>query len=81
MNSVYHLLGLNVREWRELRHYTQGELGRMTGLSRNTISRIELGKQDVTLDSVWRLCCALQCDVAELVPSVSEYRSVLPTPL
>lgn len=81
MGEIYKVMGANVREWRELRHYTQEQLGRMAGLSRNTISKIESGKQDVTLDSVWRLCCALRCEVQELVPSTGEYKDSLPTPL
>lgn len=47
---------------------TQLELEKLTGVSRNTISKILRGKQKtVTVDTLTRLCKGLDCDITELI--------------
>ena len=42
--EVAHLIGERVREVRTARRYSQEKLGRVTGLSRETIRKIEAGE-------------------------------------
>ena len=39
------ILGKNVRKYRQLKGLTQGDLAKKVGLTKDTISKIELGKQ------------------------------------
>ena len=52
-------LGQAVRQIRELRGYSQAELGRKSGLQSNTIALIERGERGVSLDAVNKLASAL----------------------
>jgi len=52
-------LGQAVRQIRELRGYSQSELGRKSGLQSNTIALIERGERGVSLDAVNNLASAL----------------------
>ena len=52
-------LGQAVRQVRELRGYSQAELGRKSGLQPNTIALIERGERGVSLDAVNKLASAL----------------------
>lgn len=47
---------------------TQLELEKLTGVSRNTISKILRGKhKTVTVDTLTRLCKGLDCDITDLI--------------
>jgi transcriptional regulator with XRE-family HTH domain len=48
-----------LREWREHRSYSQAELARISGVSRNAINRIELGARKARPDTVRKLAKAL----------------------
>jgi transcriptional regulator with XRE-family HTH domain len=52
-------LGHAVRQIRELRGYSQAELGHKSGLQPNTIALIERGERGVSLDAVNKLASAL----------------------
>jgi transcriptional regulator with XRE-family HTH domain len=52
-------LGQAVRQIRELRGYSQAELGHKSGLQPNTIALIERGERGVSLDAVNKLASAL----------------------
>ncbi len=52
-------LGQAVRQIRELRGYSQAELGRKSSLQPNTIALIERGERGVSLDAVNKLASAL----------------------
>ena len=62
-----------MREWRERRALTQKELGAMTGMAQEAISRIETGTFGCRPPTARKLAEALDVDVAELVapPEVS----------
>jgi transcriptional regulator with XRE-family HTH domain len=51
-----------LREWREYRSYSQAELARISGVSRNAINRIEAGARDARPDTVRKLAKALGTD-------------------
>lgn len=52
-------LGHAVRQIRELRGYSQAELGHKSGLQPNTVALIERGERGVSLDAVNKLASAL----------------------
>jgi transcriptional regulator with XRE-family HTH domain len=55
-----------LREWRELRGYTQRELAKTVGTSQDTISKLETGARGCRPSTAQRLAQALQVEVAEL---------------
>jgi transcriptional regulator with XRE-family HTH domain len=52
-------LGQAVRQIRELRGYSQAELGHKSGLQPNTIALIERGQRGVSLDAINKLASVL----------------------
>lgn len=55
-----------LRAARELRYLTQGELAERSGVSRITISRLEVGSQSAHPSTARRLARALACNVSGL---------------
>lgn len=54
-------IGRRIKESRELKHYSQGELARLVGVSQPTISDWENGKTEPTVDNLRSL--AVELDV------------------
>lgn len=48
-------IGERLRELREARGWTQGEMGEVLGISRQGISELENGKSRITLDRLTRV--------------------------
>ena len=63
-------LGLNIRRWRHGKRMTQAELAAKVGCASQTISAIERGKRDVSIERLFGLCQALGCSVEELLLGV-----------
>ena len=63
-------LGLNIRRWRHGRRMTQVQLGERVGCASRTISAMERGRRDVSIETLFRLCRALDCPVQELLLGV-----------
>ena len=63
-------LGLNIRRWRHGRRMTQAQLGKKIGCASQTISAMERGKQNVSVEALFRLSRALGCPVKELLLGV-----------
>ncbi|XOZ34194.1 helix-turn-helix domain-containing protein [Halomonadaceae bacterium KBTZ08] len=60
--------GTNVREIRRARAISQDQLALRAGIDRSYMGRIERGQVNITLEKVYRLAEALDCDVRELLP-------------
>jgi HTH-type transcriptional regulator, competence development regulator len=58
--------GLFLKEWREYCSYSQAELARLSGVSRNAINRIENGARDARPDTVRKLAKALGIEPHQL---------------
>jgi len=69
--SIYEALGRAIRTQRERREMTQGVLAERVGLSRASITNIELGRQSVLVDQLFRFAEALSMSPAELLSAVS----------
>ncbi len=60
--------GARLRSARKAKGMSQEALSLASGFSRNTISDIELGKVNSSLESVLRLATAINITMAELMP-------------
>ena len=63
-------LGLNVRRMRHGMRLTQAQLASVLKCSSKTVSDIERGKRDITVNMLFDLCRALNCPVQELLLGV-----------
>ena len=71
-NQVYNRvrLGLNVRRWRHGMRLTQAELAEKLGCTAQTVSAIEHGKRDMSVNMLFDLCRVLGCPAKELLLGV-----------
>jgi transcriptional regulator with XRE-family HTH domain len=67
------VVGEKVRELREEQGWLQDELAQRSGLARNTISRIEMGRLSPTVDSVTALAGALGVEPGDLFPKAQAF--------
>lgn len=63
-------LGLNVRLRRHLMGLTQKQLAERMGCSFRKISMIERGKIDISVDTLFSLCRALEWNIPELLRGI-----------
>lgn len=57
------LIGKAIKETRKERHLTQGELGKLIGVQKSQISKIESNTGNVTIDTLLRVFKALKAKV------------------
>jgi transcriptional regulator with XRE-family HTH domain len=60
--------GINVREVRKNREISQDQLALRAGIDRSYMGRIERGQVNITLEKVYRLGEALDCNIRDLLP-------------
>lgn len=46
---------------------TQREFSKRIGLTHGTVARLELGEQNVTIETLEKICRTLRCDIDELL--------------
>lgn len=63
---------IRLAEIRKERGLTQKELAKLVGIHELTISRIEGGSRQIELDTLGKLCSALQVPIQELVVVIPE---------
>ena len=63
---------MQLRELRTGRGLTQGQLGELAGMDQAAVSRIETGRQAVTLDQLKALARALGVRVEDLVRDAAQ---------
>jgi len=64
-------VGMNIRVLRVRRRLSQEKLAERMGIERQQVSDIELGKRNLTLLTVTRICQALNCQPSELFADTS----------
>lgn len=69
-NDLAALFGKNVKLARIKRDINQEELCDMANLDRSYLSRVERGKNKITLDKVYALASALNCPLSEILPEI-----------
>lgn len=68
IDPFYKHIGMTLRRAREGLEMTQGELAQLVGLSRTSLTNIELGRQRILVDQLVELATALHISVVSLIP-------------
>jgi transcriptional regulator with XRE-family HTH domain len=70
-DPFYKHIGTTLRRGRESLGLTQGELAQLVGLSRTSLTNIELGRQRILVDQLAELANALHIPFSSLIPERS----------
>ena len=70
--TIHQVLGRNVRQLRELKHWSQDLLSENSDLHRTYISGVERGVRNPTLSIIERLAQALEVSPAQLLKEEAE---------
>jgi transcriptional regulator with XRE-family HTH domain len=62
-------IGVNIRNRRKLKGLRQGDLAKKIHITKDTISRIERGSSNYTIDILFKIADALECGMEEFCPS------------
>lgn len=68
INSVYKLVGNNIRTIREGNDYSQIELADLLGITRSSIINIEKGRQRCTIDKVIEIAIIFKSNYSDILP-------------
>jgi transcriptional regulator with XRE-family HTH domain len=71
IDPFYKHIGMTLRGAREALSMTQAELAQVVGLSRTSLTNIELGRQRILVDQLAELANALHISVSSLIPERS----------
>ncbi|WP_415060880.1 helix-turn-helix domain-containing protein [Flavobacterium sp.] len=72
-SALYKLIGERLKQRREEKGLSQSDLSNtLNYLKRASISNIEKGRQHPPLDTVYKLCDALELDIHSILPTYSE---------
>jgi len=69
--ELYQAIGRKIRAQREAKRMSQGELAKLVGLSRASVTNIELGRQSLLLDQLYCFAAALETPPSDFLPKVS----------
>jgi len=78
-NTAKHLcetIGHNIKKLRKKKKVGQVELANRIYLSRSSLSNIEIGNQQPTLQAIYEIAIALKCDITEILPTKVQYQSI-----
>ena len=70
MSELSKLFGEKVRSVRTAKGISQDKLAVKTQIDRSYIGRIDRGEVNITLDKLYLLASALECEPEELLPKV-----------
>lgn len=59
--SIKHIIGLQIRKARLKRAISQWELAKELGVDQNYISKIECGKVNMSVETLFKICHYLDC--------------------
>ena len=74
MNIDYEKIGQRIRGWRIRKKMTQEQMATLIEREPAYISRIENGRQKPSLDTLLRICCALELDISDLLLNMSNVK-------
>lgn len=75
MDINYNAIGEKIRFWRKDRHMSQEQLAILVEREPGYICRIEHSKQMPSLDTLLRICYALNLDINHLLPDLPKSQS------
>jgi len=61
------IIGRNIHQLRSERKLTLRKLAKITGICEGLLDHYELGKNEIALDEMLKIACALRVPVAELM--------------
>lgn len=67
MKDIKKILGKNIRKYRKVSNMSQGDLANIIESYQTYISDIEMGKKNITLDTIQSIAKALDVDVVDLL--------------
>jgi len=65
--DFYKIIGVNVRMFRDLKHWTQDDLASRCSVNRAKISRIENARKDYLLSTLLEVCKALEKNLEDML--------------
>lgn len=65
--DIYKQIGFNILRQRRLKGWTQEKLAEKSGLSRSRISKMEHGKENFNIESLFLIAQSLEIDYIELL--------------
>jgi DNA-binding XRE family transcriptional regulator len=73
-NRLYAIVGDRIRQIREAQtpRMSQGDLAKILGLQRTSVTNMELGKQKPTLETLLRVCEHFSLEIDAIVPRIRE---------
>lgn len=66
-------LAKNMREYREAKAMNQYEFSEECGINKDTVSRIERERENITIDTLHAIAAGMNCTIAELISPPSMY--------
>ena len=65
--DIYKRIGFNLLKQRRLKGWTQEQLAERSGVSRSRISKMENGKENFNIESLFSIAQSLEIDFIELL--------------
>lgn len=65
--DIYKRIGFNLLKQRRLKGWTQEQLAERSGVSRSRISKMENGKENFNIESLFLIAQSLEIDFIELL--------------
>ena len=66
-DDIYKRIGFNLLKQRRLKGWTQEQLAERSGVSRSRISKMENGKENFNIESLFLIAQSLEIDFIELL--------------
>ena len=66
-HEIYIRIGFNLMKQRRLKGWTQEQLAEKSGVSRSRISKMENGKENFNIESLFLIAQSLEIDFIELL--------------
>lgn len=74
--ALYESIGKNIKELRKIKKLGQEDLANLTSLSRSSISNIEIGKHQPSIQTIYEICLAFDCKILDILPSIDDYKII-----
>ena len=72
MEQLAKALGARIRTQRKARQISQDALALICNIDRSYMGRIERGEVSMTIEKLYRIASALDCDPASLLPPIAK---------
>ncbi|MGP9738708.1 MULTISPECIES: helix-turn-helix domain-containing protein [Halomonas] len=74
MDELAVAIGKTIREKREANGFSQDRFALVAGIDRSYMGKIERGEVSISIDKLYRIADALQCEPVTLLPKMSSIR-------